>query len=71
LAIWVTTPDRERALAVLGIPTAVEGAANAQGEVPDGSRACPACGAAVHAGVIDCLECNLAVGDDAADDPED
>jgi len=69
--LWVTAPDRERALAALGISTAVEGAANAHGEGPGGSRACPACGAAVRSGVIDCPECNLAVGDDAADDPAD
>jgi len=68
--LWVTAPDRERALAVLGISTAVEGAPNAPGEGPGGSRACPACGAAVPSGVIDCPECSLAVGD-AADDPAD
>ena len=69
--LWVTAPDRERALAALGISTAAEAAANAHGEGAAGSRACPACGAAVPSGVIDCPECNLAVGDDAADDPAD
>jgi hypothetical protein len=69
--LWVTAADRERALAALGLSTEVEGAANAHGEGSGGSRACPACGAAVPAGVVDCPGCNLAVGDDTGDEPVD
>lgn len=69
--LWVTAADRDRALAVLGLSAAAEAEANAHGEGSGGSRACPACGAAVPSGVIDCPECNLAVGDDAAEDPAD
>ena len=54
--LLVTGPDRDHALEALGL-LADEGAQDAE-------RSCPACGAAVQPGVVDCPECGLTVGDE-------
>ena len=60
--LLVAAPDRDRALALLGL-LADEGA---QGS--DGS--CPACGTRLPAGVLECPECGLTVGDDPQGEPD-
>jgi hypothetical protein len=60
--LLVTVPDRDRALAVLGL-LADEGA-------PGAERSCPACDTRLPAGAVDCPECGLAAGDEPGDVPD-
>ena len=54
--LLVTAPDRDRALAALGL-LAAEGARGSDGS-------CPACGTPLPAGAVECPECGLVAGDD-------
>ena len=58
--ILVTEPDRDRALAALGL-LAVEGERGAE-------TICPACETSLPAGAVECAECGLAAGDAPGDD---
>jgi hypothetical protein len=56
--LMVTSEDRDRALALLGLLADTTSAT-------DASRTCPACGTTVQNDVNDCPECGLTVGDEA------
>jgi len=60
--LLVAAPDRDRALALLGL-LADEGAQGSEGS-------CPACGTRLPAGVVECPECGLMVGDDPQGEPD-
>lgn len=60
--LLVTAPDRDRALAALGL-LADDGASGAE-------RSCPACDTRLPAGAVECPECGLAAGDEPGDVPE-
>lgn len=60
--LLVTAPDRDRALAALGL-LVHDGASGAE-------RSCPACDTRLPAGAVECAECGLAAGDEPGDVPE-
>jgi len=60
--LLVTAPDRDRALAALGL-LADEGARGSKGS-------CPACDTRLPEGAVECPECGLAAGDDPQGEPE-